>query len=117
MKITLEQFIYVTGSVLLIYYFFETRIYLALWGAILHLIIVLTKDFVFYKIIIAVYVILIFISYLYVSRNILSGKEKLGDSKFAAIQNILSKDKNKKRRIRIAFLLFLAVNIMAIVVF
>ncbi|ESP62519.1 hypothetical protein SMITH_263 [Smithella sp. ME-1] len=47
----------------------------------------------------------------------MSGKEKLGDSKFAAIQNILSKDKNKKRRIGIAFLLFLAVNIMAIVVF
>jgi hypothetical protein len=117
MKITLEQFIYLTGAILLIYYFFETRIYLALWGAILHLIIVITKDFGFYKIFVASYVILVFVSYLYVSRNALSGKENFDDSKFKTIQNILSKDKNKKRRIGIAFLLFLAINIIAIIVF
>jgi uncharacterized membrane protein len=116
MKITLEQFIYLTGAVLLIYYFFETRVYLALWAAILHLIIVITKDFGFYKIIVASYVILVFISYLYVSRNVLSGKEKYDDSKFKTIQNILSEDKNKKHRIGIAFLLFLAINIIAIVI-
>ena len=117
MKITLEQFTYLTGAILLVYYFFETRIYLALWGAILHLIIVLTKDFGFYKIVVASYVILVFVAYLYVSRNVLSGKEKLGDSKFMTIQNILSEDKNKKRRIGIAFLLFLIINFIAIVVF
>lgn len=116
MEITLEQFIYLTGAILLVYYFFETRIYLALWCAILHLIIVITKDYGFYKIIVASYVILVFVSYLYVSRNVLSGKEKFGDAKLKTIQNLLSEDKNKKRRIGIAFLLFLAVNVIAIAV-
>lgn len=117
MNISIEQFIYLMGVALLVYVFFETRIYLALWAAILHLIIAITTDFRFYKIIITSYVILVFVSYLYIFRNVLSGKENLGDSKFQTIQNILSKNKNKQRRIGIAFLLFLAINIIAIVVF
>ena len=117
MNITLEQFIYLAGAILLIYYFFETRIYLALWAAFLHFIIVIGKYFYFYKLIIVSYVVIVFVSYIYVLRNALEGKENLNDSKFNTIRKTLSENRNKKRRLEVAFLLFLAVAIIAILIF
>lgn len=117
MNISIEQFIYLMSAVLFVYVFFETKIYLILWIAILDLIIFVSRDLRFYKIIVTSYIILIFLSYIYRERNVLSGKEKVADSKFHVIQTMISKDKNKKRRISIVVLLFLVITTIAYIFF
>ena len=67
-----------------------------------------------YKIIISAYVMTLIISYLYKFRNVLLGKEKpVNDSK---LEN-LSTDKVKQRRIGIAILLLIIINVAAIFIF
>lgn len=115
MNMTLEIFRDLTFVLLLIYTFLETRIYLTLWVAILYLIIGCTtffsSDIMLNKIIIATYVILVGASYLFVFRNILSGKEIPGNN---SKWNNLSKDKNKQRRLGIVALIWVIINIAAI---
>jgi hypothetical protein len=63
------------------------------------------------KIIIATYVILVGAFYLFVFRNVLLGKEMANkNSKWGNI----SKDENKKRRMGIAALIWLVINVAAI---
>lgn len=106
MSFELKEFAILAGVIFLIYLFWESKIYLALWAAILHLIILTLSNFRFYKIILVTYVILILCSYLYVFRNVLIGKEKPPeDSKLALLQ----KNEIKKKRMgKAALILFVA---------
>ncbi len=114
MSFGLKEFCMLTGVIFLIYFFWESKIYLALWVALLHLIIVTLSNFRFYKIILTAYVILVLCSYLYVFRNILLGKEEpADDSKLILLQ----KNEIKKRRMGVAVLIFLVINIAAFIYF
>jgi len=115
MNVTLEIFRDLTFIVLFIYIFFETKIYLTIWVAILYLLItcttLLSSNIMINKIIIASYVILVVAFYLFVFRNVLLGKEILNKN---SNWNNISKDENKKRRLGIAALICLIINIAAI---
>jgi hypothetical protein len=112
---TLEIFRYSTFALFFIYIFFETKTYLTLWIAILCLIIAYTallpSNIIMNKIIIAAYVILVGASYLFVFRDVLSGKKMTAQN--SKWEN-LSKDKNKQHRIGIAALIWLVINVAAI---
>lgn len=112
---TLEIFRYSTFALFFIYVFFETKIYLTLWVAMLCLIIactaLLSSNIIMNKIIIAAYVILVGAFYLFVFRNVLFRKEI--PKKNSKWDNI-SKNENKKRRMGIAVLIWLVINLAAI---
>lgn len=115
MNLTLEMFRDSTFVLLLIYIFFETKIYLTIWVTILYLLIIcttlLSSNIMINKIIIAAYVIFVGALYLFVFKDVLSGKKMPNNN---SKWNNLSKDKNKQRRMGIAALIWLIINIAAI---
>jgi len=119
MNFTVFEFSDITLAVFFLYIFFETKIYLAIWVALFHLLRMTTKLFFFdnitiYKVTIFVYVIVVLVGYLYKFRNILSSKDKPVTSKGL---ETLKTDKNKQRRIGIAFLLLMLINAAAVFIF
>jgi len=119
MKFTITEFRDITFAVFFIYVFFETKIYLAIWVGLFHVLNMTLKMFFFnnvsiYKVTISVYVIAVLAGYLYRFRNVLLGKEKpVNSNKWKN----LSTDKIKQRRIGIAILLLIIINVAAIFIF
>ncbi len=117
MNITLTGFQDLTFVVFFFYAFIDTKIYLALWAAIFHLITVSIKSFfvndaTIYKAVISAYVVIILAGYLYRFRGVLlSDKKTINNGKWAG----LSVDKKRQRRIGIAILLLIAVNVAIII--
>ncbi len=118
MNFTIAEFRDITFAVFFLYIFFETKIYLAIWASVFHLInigIKITSDnTMIYKTLIACYVVSVLVGYLYVFRNVLLGKETPVIDK--RLEN-LKTDKIKQRRMGIAILLLLIINIAAIFIF
>lgn len=118
MNFTITEFRDITFVVFFLYIFFETKIYLAIWASVFHLINMSVKivsdNSTTYKTVIASYVVFVLVGYLYVFRSVLSGKEKPdSDKRFDNLRT----DKVKKQRIGIAILLLLIINIAAIFIF
>ena len=81
MSFTLDDFSNLTYVVFFAYIFMDTKIYLALWAAIYHLIGVASKaifvgNAMLYKAIIATYIVFVLAGYLYKFRGILLSNEK-----------------------------------------
>jgi thiol:disulfide interchange protein len=117
MTFTIKEFSLLTFVVFLLYTFFETKVYLALWAAVFNLLKMMLQLFSLsaanQKIVISVYVVGLLVGYLYVLRDVLSGKEKPNNER---LKN-LSSDKVKQRRMGIAILLLLIINFAAFFVF
>ncbi len=118
MNFTIAEFRDITFAICILYIFFETKIYLLLWISVFHLINMSVKivsdDPVIYKAVISSYVFLVLVGYLYIFRNVLLGKTKIeSDKRLESLRD----DKVKQRRIGIAFLLLLIINIAAILIF
>lgn len=118
MNFTISEFRDISLVAFFLYIFYETKIYLALWVALFHVlnagIKLISVNATTYKALITFYVAAVLVGYLYVFRNILLGKEKpTNSSKLKS----LSTDKTKKQRIGIAILLLLVINVIAVVIF
>lgn len=117
MTFTIKEFTLLTLVVFFLYFFFETKVYLALWAAVFNLLKMILQLFSFsatnQKIAISVYVVGLLVGYLYVFRNVLSGKEKPDNERLKS----LSSDKVKQQRMGIAILLLLIINLAAFFVF
>jgi len=117
MNFTLTGFQDLTFAAFLLYIFIETKIYLALWAAIFHLLSITIKSIfmnntTMYKTVISAYVVIILAAYLYRLRGVLiSDKKTISDGKFVGF----SSDKKRQRRIGIAILLLIVVNVAIII--
>ena len=113
MNVTLNGFQDLTFVAFFLYIFIDTKIYLALWAAIFHLLSITIKSMfmnntTMYKTIISAYVVIILAAYLYRFRGVLmSDKKNISDGKYSSF----SSDKKRQRRIGIAFLLLIVVNV------
>lgn len=118
MSFTIEIFRDLIFIVFFLYIFFETRVYLAIWVSLFHLLHMLIKSLSFnitiYKGVIVLYILIVLCAYLYLFRNVLLGKEKpVSNKKLSS----LSTDKAKQRRVGISILLLLIVNVAAVFIF
>lgn len=115
MNFTLTEFRAITFAIFFIYVFIDSKIYLALWAALYHLVGLATKaicvnDALIYKTVIATYVIMVLAGYLYKFKGILlSNEEMFNNGKWRE----LSSDKNRQLRIGSAILLLIIVNVTA----
>ena len=116
MNITLSVIQGLTFFVFFFYVFLDTRIYLALWAAIFSLISMSIKYYFvvnagIYKGIIAAYVVVILVGYLVrFRRTLLSGKN-MNDGKLS----VFSLDPKRQKRVGIATLLLILVNVALII--
>jgi hypothetical protein len=114
----MERFRDLTFVAFFLYIFFETKIYLALWVSVFHLINtgikMLFEHPTIYKTVIALYILSVLIGYLYVFRGILSGKKRpTRDKRLEELKT----DRLKQRRIGIAILLLIIINIASVFIF
>lgn len=119
MNFTISEFRDITFVIFFLYIFYETKIYLAIWMAVFHLLstgikLFFSNNITIYKVTISVYVVAVLVGYLYKFRHVLSSKKKPVNN--TKLKN-LSTDKTKRLRIGIAILLLLIVNIAAIFIF
>jgi thiol:disulfide interchange protein len=116
MSISLDQFQILTFAIFFLYVFFDTNIFLALWSALFHIIQLIIRsvgiDTAIYKLVITAYVIVILAGYLYVFRDVIISNKNISKGKLEA----LSSDKKRRRRIGIATLLLIIVNVAAVFV-
>ncbi len=116
MSISLGQFQTLTFSIFFLYIFFDSKIFLALWAAVFHIIQLtirsMTINTEIYKTVITAYVIVVLVGYLYTFRAVLISNKKLPKGKLEA----LSSDKKRQRRFGIAILLLIIVNVTAVLV-
>ncbi len=118
MNISLNQFQILTFVIFFFFVFFDTKIYIALWAAIFHLIQIAAKAFFannaqIYKSVITIYVVIVLVSYLYKFRDVLFSDKKITYAKL----EILSSDKKRQRRIGTAILLLIVINVTAVFIF
>ncbi|MFH1674272.1 MAG: hypothetical protein ABIF87_12715 [Pseudomonadota bacterium] len=117
MTFTIKEFSLLTGVLFLLYTFFETKIYLALWVALFEALRIVLRFVSIsplnYKIAISIYVVGLLVGYLYILRGVFLGQEKPNNERLKS----LSSDKVKQRRMGIAILLLLIINFAAFFVF
>ncbi len=105
MKISLDQFQILTFVIFFFYVFLDTKIFLALWAALFHIIQLTIRSMAMnteiYKAVITAYVIVILAGYLYKFRDVLISNKKISKGKLEALPS----DKKRQRRIGIAILL------------
>jgi len=115
MRFTPGEFRDITSAAFFIYIFIDAKIYFALWVALLYLIGVAIKavpvsNTTLYKAVIATYIVIVLAGYLYKFRGVLLLNEK----KYNGEQwEKMSSDKKRQRRIGIAILLLILINIAA----
>ena len=117
MTFSITEFRDLSFAFFFLYVFFVSKIYLALWGALFHLvrtgaILLFTSSASNYKIVISVYVVVVLIGYLYKFRTVLTSKEKSFDNNN---WKTLSSDKKLQTRIGIASLILILINVIAII--
>ncbi len=117
MSLSIIDFRELTFFLFLIYFYFETKIYVALWAALFHIIKAIMRlsliSTPIYKAIIACYILMLLLGYLYKFRKVLFGKEVFINN--TKLRN-LSLDRVKKKKIIIAILLLLLINVIAITI-
>ncbi len=116
MNFTLDDFSNLTYVIFFVYIFIDTKIYLALWAALFHLIKVTSRsvfvtEMTIYKTIITVYVVSVLVGYLYKYRGLLQSRKKYSD--YDKIDKVRS-DKKRLRKMGTAILLLIIINITAI---
>jgi hypothetical protein len=116
MSISLSQFQTLTFVIFFLYIFVDSKIFLALWAALFHMIQLTIRSIAvntaIYRIVIMAYVITVLVGYLYMFRDVLISNKKLPKGKLEA----LSSDKKRQRRFGIAILFLIIINVVAVLV-
>jgi len=115
----MEIFVLITIAIFSVYFFYETKIYLAFWNFVFQLLKITLKiasaNTVIYKTTLTVFIVALLFGYLYKFRNVLFFKKKPYTFNIKLLE--LRTDEKKRNRLAIAILALLVTNFVAAIIY